>query len=516
MLYGWNEGGGEYQGACLHELFEQQVERTPDAVGLVFREERLSYRELNERANRVAEYLRAAAVGAESIVGLEMERCAAMVVAMLGVLKAGAAYLPLDPAYPEERRGYMKADAGMELLLTQEVVEGLGCEEWRGGNVKNEISGENLAYVIYTSGSTGRPKGVCVRQSGLGNLAQAVLQGPGMNSETVMVAVTTLAFDIAGLELLVPLVAGGCVVVVSREVASDGARLAATLGQEQATMLQGTPATWRLLLESGWRGGAGFKALCGGEALTAELAGALLQAGCELWNLYGPTETTIWSTWEQVQTAAEIRIGRGLANTRVYVLDQGLEPVGIGVVGELYIGGAGVARGYQGETGLTAWRFVPDAWSGLGGSRLYRTGDQVRWGADGRLEYVGRVDQQVKVRGHRIEPGEIESALGEHEAVQQSVVLARVEGEQQLVAYVVWAAGRETSVGELRQHLRKRLPEYMVPNLFVALEQMPLTANGKVDRKQLAAVKLGAQQLGAAAYLAPRTATEELLCERPA
>src|SRR6185369_6019921 len=385
---------------------------------------------------------------------------------------------------------FMVADAGVQMLLTTDnLVERLpeftgqrfcfgpeSLQAFSSDNPQPIVSADNLAYVIYTSGSTGTPKGVGVTRRALTNFLHAMLAGPGLSSDDVLLAVTTLSFDIAALELFLPLIVGARLVVVDRQAAADARQLTRTLEEERVTVMQATPSTWRMPVESGWRGGAGFKSFCGGEALAGDLADTLLHGGTELWNLYGPTETTIWSTCERIASGSPVTIGRGVANTQVYVLDEKLEPVAPRIAGELYIGGTGVARGYLGQAALTADRVVPDAWSGVAGARVYRTGDMVRWCSDGRLEYLGRSDQQVKIAGHRIEPTEVERVLNEHERVRQSVVVARAgaQGEKQLVAYVVGAAEQLTAT-ELREHARERLPEYMVPHLFVALEQPPRT-----------------------------------------
>ena len=312
-----------------------------------------------------------------------------------------------------------------------------------------------------------------------------------------------------------PLLFGARVLVVSRETALDAPKLAHTLEQYGATIMEATPTSWRMLIESGWHGRSGLRALCGGEVLTAELSEALLERGCQLFNLYGPTETTLWSTVEPVQRGRRATVGRAVANARLYVVDAWMQPVPVGVTGELYIGGAGVARGYVGAPALTAARFVPDPWSGDVGARFYRTGDLVRWRADGRLEYQGRADQQVKIRGHRIEPVEIEEVLNEHELVRASVVVARDGGPglgQLLVAYFVPARANEENLSRvLRQHLQERLPDYLVPNTFVELAELPRTSSGKIDRRALPEPQSYAAETGTN-YEAPQTPVEEVLC----
>ncbi|HWS86509.1 MAG TPA: amino acid adenylation domain-containing protein [Pyrinomonadaceae bacterium] len=540
LLAGWNETGMEYERETgVEELFGRQAARTPAATALIFGDEQLSYAELNERANQLAHYLRSLGVGPDVLVGVMLERSAEMVVSVLAVLKAGGAYVPLDPQYPQERLSFMLADSGAQVLLTQESLAGLLPAESLNEELRvvalddaaellsrqptaDVIDGgataENLAYVIYTSGSTGRPKGVMVSRRALSNFIAAMRQQFEPTPEDCLLAVTTLSFDIAGLELYLPLTTGCRLWLASREEAADGERLMGLLEQGGVTLMQATPATWRMLLDAGWAGDPRLRALCGGEALPGELAERLAERVGRLENMYGPTETTIWSTADGVEPGAgRVTIGRPIANTQVYVLDGRLGAVPVGVAGELYIGGEGVARGYLNRAELTAERFVPDPFAAEAGARLYRTGDLVRYLADGRIEYLGRIDQQVKVRGYRIELGEIEAALCGHESVKECAVAAReyAGGERRLVAYVV-TGGDERRAGvergglsaELRRHLLGRLPEYMVPGLYVELEALPLTPNGKVDRKALPAPEASRR---AEELVLPRTPAEELL-----
>ncbi len=313
---------------------------------------------------------------------------------------------------------------------------------------------------------------------------------PGLSASDILVAVTTISFDIAVLELYLPLLMGACIELASRETATNGAALAHLIETSGATVLQATPATWRLLIEAGWRGSPGFRALCGGEPLPRDLADAILDRAGELWNLYGPTETTVWSTVERVERdGAQITIGGPIANTTVHILDPGGEPVPIGISGEIYIGGLGVARGYHRRAALTAERFIPDRFSDRPGARLYRTGDLGRWGPDGKLYHLGRLDHQVKIRGFRIELGEVEAALAANEAVHQAVVTAEEAqpGDLRLVAHIVYRDGEELTASDLRRQLRRQLPDFMIPSAVVALDSMPLTPNGKIDRKALPA-----------------------------
>ncbi|WHZ27752.1 MAG: non-ribosomal peptide synthetase [Nitrospira sp.] len=507
MLQDWNRTQREYpQSECFPRLFEAQVERTPEAVALSMGQETLRYGELNARANQLAHYLQTLGVKPGVTVGIGLERSLEMVIALMAVLKTGAAYVPLDPDYPRDRLRYMSENASLIIVLTSEsladrfddqVCRTL-CLDQQWGKIAQKpdhnlpltATAQDLAYILYTSGSTGQPKGVEIPHRALVNFLWSIRQEPACSAEDVMLSVTTLSFDIAGLELYVPLLAGARVEIADRAVAMDGRRLRSLCEAVQPTIMQATPATWRMLIEAGWLGSTKLTILCGGEPLPPDLATSLLDRSLALWNMYGPTETTIWSTIEKIErTDREITIGKPIANTEVYILDQFLQPVPIGVSGELYIGGHGLARGYRGRPDLTRERFIPHPFSQEPLARLYRTGDLARYRPDGRIVHLGRLDHQVKIRGFRIELGEIEAALSRHQAVRQAVIIARddQQGVKQLVAYVVCQDGPAPSQPELRAFLRSEIPEYMVPSLFVFLKAMPLTANNKVDRKALPA-----------------------------
>ncbi|HSK75747.1 MAG TPA: amino acid adenylation domain-containing protein [Thermoanaerobaculia bacterium] len=482
------------------------MDRSPEAVAVVFEGESLTYRELDRRANRLARHLRALGVGPEARVGLLLERSVDLVAAVLGVLKAGGAYVPLDPAYPAERLELMAQDAGIRVLLTSadfEAIEAQSPERLEG-----LCDPDQLAYVIYTSGSTGRPKGVQIAHGALANFLASMAARPGLEARDTLVAVTSLSFDIAGLEIYLPLLVGARLVMASREEATDGARLRDLLAASGATALQATPATWRLLLDAGWTGSPGLVALCGGEALPPALAAEIRRRTASLWNVYGPTETTIWSTLDPVEEEGPVSIGRPIDNTQACLLDRWGEPVPPGAPGELLLGGLGVARGYLGRPDLTAERFVPDPFGATPGARLYRTGDLVRYRPDGRLLFLGRADHQVKIRGFRIEPGEVEAALAGHPGVRETAVVAREDapGDLRLVAYFV---PREDAVDEagLRRFLEERLPRHMVPALYVRLEELPRLPNGKLSRKALPAPEPRVRAAGTA----PRTPLEELI-----
>ncbi|MEO8804846.1 MAG: amino acid adenylation domain-containing protein [Burkholderiaceae bacterium] len=526
----WNQTRAAYpQDRVLHELFEAQVTRAPDAPALGFEGSRLTYGELNARANQLALHLRSLGAGPGNLVGLCIERSADMLVALLAIQKSGAAYVPLDPGFPADRLSYMLSDSAAAVLVTSgdaadgvELPAGLKVVDIAAqatllaalspANLTPLARSQDTAYVIYTSGSTGRPKGVAVRHGALLNFLVSMASAPGLTASDVIAAVTTISFDIAGLELYLPWLVGARVELISSDSAADGEALAQQLNGCGATAMQATPATWRLLLEAGWKGRAGMRALCGGEALPRDLADALLERVGELWNLYGPTETTIWSTAERVERDGPITIGRPIANTQVYVVGAAGEPTPIGVAGEICIGGAGVSPGYHRRPELTAERFVADRFSADTGATLYRTGDLGRWRADGRLEHLGRIDHQVKIRGFRIELGEIEANLAAHPAVRQAVAVAREAGpgDLRLVVYIVFQPGKDLTVSDVRRHLRRELPDYMIPSVVVALDTIPLTPNGKVDRAALPDPFKNAV-LANKAFVAPEAGAEQAM-----
>ena len=523
LLVDWNRTVTEYpREACVHHLVERRAALSPQRIAVSSNGQFLTYADLEARARSLARRLRSGGVGPGILVGVFLQRTVELPAALLGVMKAGGAYVPLDPAFPSDRLAYMLADSRAPVVLTQRDLLGqvpagaariLCLDEADPADLADTADviydgakAGDLAYVIYTSGSTGRPKGVMIEHRAVVNFLESMRTAPGLTEKDILLAVTTLSFDIAGLEIFLPLLVGGRVEIVNREVAADAVRLAAVLEASGATVMQATPATWRLLLENGWQGAPALKVLCGGEALAPDLARQLLPRVASIWNMYGPTETTIWSCVKAIDDPDDITIGRPIANTRVYVLDPHLRPVPIGVVGELFIAGEGLARGYLNRPDLTAERFLPESFDTPLGGRMYRTGDLARWLPTAELECLGRTDHQVKIRGYRIELGEVEAALAEHPGVKQAAVAARSDpsGGMRLIGYLVPAGAALPAADELRAFLRRTLPDYMAPSLFVSMTELPLTANLKVDRKVLPEPEEG---LGRE-YVAPRTPTE--------
>lgn len=530
----FNQTETRYSDQCLPQLFEAQVSQTPHSKAVIFEAASLTYQELNHRANQLAHYLVKQGVGSDCLVGLYLDRSLEMVVALLAILKAGGAYVPLDPANPPQRLALMLEDSKISMLVTQsslasqlpthsaQVVcldrEASQIIEESPENVPTVVCPSQLAYVIYTSGSTGQPKGVEITHKSLANLLLSIREKTGFSAQDIWLAITTISFDIAALEIYLPLITGAQVIVAKRETAADGTQLMSLLERSGTTFMQATPATWQMLLTEKWPGNPDLTILCGGEALPPELAQAVLARSQSAWNVYGPTETTIWSLISQL-TAEQtiIPIGQPLANTTAYILDANLQPLPQGIPGELCIGGDGLARSYFNRSDLTAEKFIsyvdPQEKTSKGVQRLYRTGDWARRLPDGTVQWLGRIDHQVKIRGFRIELGEIESNLRQHPTVTDAVVIVREDspGERLLVGYFMGqhppTQETHTWIGEIRTFLKSHLPDFMVPNHFMPLETFPLTANGKIDRKSLPQPNI-AQQL-AGDYAAPQTALEE-------
>ncbi|MES2825119.1 MAG: amino acid adenylation domain-containing protein [Pseudomonadota bacterium] len=521
------------------QLFEQQVLSAPDSLAVKDNHESLSYRQLNARANQLAAHMRTLGVGPEVLVGVCLPRTADLLVALLAVFKSGGAYVPLDPHYPADRIEYMIEDSRASLLITESTL-------FKSGNSVNTLcinnaavrqtlktyDTENLpalasrncaAYVIYTSGSTGKPKGVCVEQKALCNFLLSMAQHPGLDKNDKLLAVTSVSFDIAGLEMYLPLIQGASLYIADENQVKDSAALQQLIVNENISVMQATPATWRLLLAGNWKGHPELKVLCGGEAWPVSLNDQLQSRVKTVWNVYGPTETTIWSTVNKIEAGvASVTLGQPIANTRIYILDEHCNLVPRGGIGELYIGGDGVARGYLHREDLTASRFLDSPFKA--GERIYRTGDLARWRTDNSLQYLGRSDFQVKVRGYRVEVEEIEKNLLQLEFVENAVVSV-CEREQEnnsgfLVAYIIPANSAQTSdyeqyqtgwIEQCKSHLSNLLPKYMVPECYLFLDAFPLTLNNKIDRKALP--KVNVDQYYSVAYEAPTSPEEQIVCD---
>ncbi len=512
LLTAFNQSASPVDPNPLHRRFEAVVAHEGVRTAMLFGQpgtpdHSLSYAELNRRANCLARLLRDRGVGPEQRVGVCLERRPEMVVALLAVLKAGGAYVPLDPNHPSARTHQILEDAGIQLLLTETdqlpryttTAQTLTPDQFgavtNGANLEDAVGSAHLAYVIYTSGSTGKPKGVQLTHHSLMNFLDSMAQKPGIDANDTLLAVTTVSFDIAGLELYLPLLHGARLVLATQAEVTDGRALAANIARNQVTQMQATPATWRLLLEAGFKGE--LKALCGGEALPGVLARDLLAAGVDLYNMYGPTETTIWSAVRRItQPARQTEaVGGAIANTQLYVADSYGQPQPFGIAGQLLIGGEGLARGYLNRPALTAEKFIPDAFGKQAGARLYQTGDLVRQRHNGDIEFLGRMDFQVKLHGFRIEIGEIEAALNSHPDIAEGVVALVGNSEMgKLAAWITLQPSAELAHIKrervelnrvLRAHLRRYIPDYMVPAVFTVLDKLPLTPNNKVDRKAL-------------------------------
>ena len=508
VLESWNDTKADYpRDRCLHQLFEDQARQAPEKVAVVFESESITYRQLNERADRLADHLMSAGVENGSFVGINMSRSIDMVVAMFGILKTGGAYLPLDPSFPAERLNYMLQDSETKIVLTDlpgsDRVDAAGVsvvdfKEFESQSSQQDgadgrpSSSDDLAYMIYTSGSTGRPKGVQIQHRSVVNFLTSMSQQPGLSKDDRLLAITTLSFDISVLEIFLPLCFGAELHVAGDGLVKDADRLREYLVATKPTVMQATPTTWQMLIDCGWNDDQDLKKLCGGEPMPLSLAKQLSAMSGSLWNMYGPTETTIWSSVRRIHSAEEeVLIGGPILNTQFYVVDSNFQPVPIGVPGELVIGGDGLAVGYWKREELTQDRFVPNPLSPNLSSRLYRTGDLVRQTAEGMIQFVGRLDFQVKVRGYRIELGEIERVLIDNQAVKEAVVIVSSESDadKKLVAYYIAQDSKSLpfDVDQVRDEMRDKLPAYMIPALFIPLTEWPLTPNGKIDRKRLPA-----------------------------
>lgn len=493
--------------ARVEQWFLRQVQQTPDAIAVVAQGQRLTYAELDARANQFAHLLQGLGVTHRSLVGVCMSRNIELVPALLGIFKAGGAYVPLDPSFPKDRLHHMTADAQLQAVITESAhahlsgmprnaqlrtdddLPALNAAPTHAVTWSSPAPADAQSYVIYTSGSTGKPKGVVLQQDAVCNLMASMRRDPGMVASDRLLAVITLSFDMAVPELFLPLVTGARVVIARREETMDAQALAALIEAEGINVMQATPTTWHMLADAGWKPKPGFKGMTGGEPLTPALAKHLLHAGVALWNLYGPTETTVYATGCRVTDHQRITVGGPVDNTQCWVLDEQGMPCGVGQEGELCVGGLSVAQGYLHRPELTAEKFIPDPFSEQPGALLYRTGDLARWAADGQIEHLGRLDFQIKIRGYRIELGEIETRLAAQPGVSRTVVMAREDqpGDIRLVAYVQTQPGVSVDAQAVRLALKADLPDYMVPQFVIALPALPLLPNGKVDRKALPA-----------------------------
>ena len=505
----WNNTRADYpQNTPLHSLLDQTATQFPDKTALVFNGQQISYQLLSQSSNRLAHYLQRRGVGVGDVVGVVLERSPELIVALLAVMKAGAAYVPIDPDYPQDRIAFMLNDSSAGTVITskkfagrlahrateieveQALSEAVSCPK---ETPEVAVSGSDLAYILYTSGSTGRPKGVLIEHRNLVNLLYSMIAWPGMTNQDSLLAVTTVSFDIAGLELYLPLLVGATLVLADAETAKDGRALLETISEQRISVIQATPVTYKMMLAAGWEHPLPLKILCCGEPMSNELARQLTTRCDTLWNMYGPTETTIYSTGKQILATDEvITIGRPIQNTQVYILDEHLNPVPEGIIGEIYIAGDGVARGYLNRPELTNEKFVRNPFNVPGNRTMYRTGDLGLFTTTGEIHCLGRIDQQVKIRGYRVEPGEIEQELAKLDGVREALVLAREDrpGDQRLVAYVITQPlltnlEFTNRIVPWQTQLQAVLPTYMVPSDFVSLAQFPVTPNGKIDRNAL-------------------------------
>ncbi|MGL5940545.1 MAG: non-ribosomal peptide synthetase [Waterburya sp.] len=550
ILQAWNDTKTDNNPShfCLHQLFEAQAQKTPEATALIFEnqtltkseeapsfygEVSLTYKELNNRANQLAAYLQDLGVKPDVLVGICIERSLSMIIAILAVLKAGGAYIPLDPTYPVERLNYMLQDTQAGILLTQaslnldldlsqQQIKIIYLDQFTYSHSLNDncplaslVTPNDLAYVIYTSGSTGKPKGVQIEHHTAVNILMAMVDGkPGITAQDTLLSVTTICFDISVVEIFLPLMVGGKLIIASRQATVDGQQLAQILKQFDVTFMQATPVTWQLLLAAGWQGSPKLKIVSGGEPLSKELGERLLPKCAQLWNLYGPTEATIWSSAYQVTSLeTPISIGRPLDNVKYYILDSHLRALPIGVPGELYIGGDCLARGYLKRPELTAAKFIKDPFDQQPEARLYKTGDLARYLEDGTVDCLGRLDRQVKIRGFRLEIGEIETTILQYPGIKAAVVIDVDDllGMKRLVAYLV-VTGEAPALKELRSFLEQQLPDYMIPSAFVTVDSLPQTLNGKIDRLALPSVDWGNLAIDDH-YVPPRNSLEEKLVQ---
>ncbi len=533
QLNKWNDTKVDYpREKPLHQIISETAAQYPKSIALKFNTQELTYTQLNQQANQLAAVLIENGVKPKDKVAISLYRSAELVIALLAIIKAGATYIPLDPIFPINRINYMLEDSAAVVLLTSQTYKGQYISNakeiilddiWASLNSYPttdpdvEVKGEDLIYILYTSGSTGQPKGVQIKHHNVVNFLYSMQKQPGLTAADKLLAVTTISFDIAGLELWLPLITGAQIVLADASTAKDGVALLGIIKKDKITVMQATPYTWRIMLEAGWDKER-IKVICGGEALPLDLAQRILGKATSLWNVYGPTETTIWSTLKEI-TADDgfISIGKPIDNTQIYILDKYQNPLIAGASGEIYIGGEGIALGYLNQAELTAEKFVSDPFSDEPGAEMYRTGDLGTFLPDGNLMYLSRIDAQVKIRGYRIETGEIEFNLAKEDAIKQAVVIPRADnnGVGKLVAYIILKDGvpqtdeHNEMIQQWRSNLRRSVPDYMVPDNFVMIDAMPMTPNGKVDKKALAACDIAAAET--VTYVAPRTDVEQLV-----
>jgi amino acid adenylation domain-containing protein/thioester reductase-like protein len=520
---------------AVHHLIEKQAAQSPNSIAIEFESNYLTYGQLNDRANQLAHHLQHLGVRPGVLVSICVDRSLEMFIALLGVLKSGGTYIPLDPAYPKDRLEFMMEDSRSSVLITHDALDiqldtridlkriyldrdAETIAQYSPKNLTVELTADDLAYIIYTSGSTGQPKGVQIKHSALVNLLQSMQIEPGINQTDTLLALTTISFDLAVPDLYLPLIAGAKTRLVSRALATDPAKLQAVLSDPEITFVQATPTTWRMVLAVGWKGNPNLKILCGGEALNRTLANQLLDRVSSLWNMYGPTETTVWSMVCQITPDQDtVPLGQPIANTQIYLIDpkshrqdEPLTIVPTGVTGEIYIGGAGVALGYLNRAELTQEKFIPNAFQSE--AKLYRTGDLARYLPNGEMEMIGRADNQVKIRGHRIELGEIEAILSAHPDIQEGAVIApedSVTGARRLAAYVVPKSHTDLTTLKLQSWLREKLPRHMLPSSVMFMAALPLTPNCKIDRRALPAPIMDLQE----EMIAPSTVLEAQLVQ---
>ncbi|MFK8111206.1 MAG: amino acid adenylation domain-containing protein, partial [Rubripirellula sp.] len=536
VICDWNDTEVTYECAeTLQAEFDRTAQEHPNSIAVQFHDQSLTYREVQKRANQLANFLISRDVSQGDLVGICVDRSAEMFISVLAILKAGAGYVPLDPAYPEERLQYMCDHADVKLVVATEqhhelikrfakpcvAVDTFESEiaEQDAESPKTSCSKTDIAYVIFTSGSTGQPKGVRVPHQTVLNLLHSMLRQPGLAPHESILAVTSLSFDMSVSEIFLPMTCGACLAIADKETTIDGEKLAAAIAKHDAKLIQATPATWRLLANSSWSGKKDLRIVSAGEPFPADLVAPLLDRTSEVWNMYGPTETTVYSTVERLTDAnATILIGDPVANTQIYILDSNGFVVPPGVEGEMFIGGAGVTCGYLNREDLTSERFTQNPWfnpfANFANWKLYKTGDVARRLFDGKIEYLRRNDKQVKIRGFRIELGEVEKCiLSLDSAIQQVVAIVRQDslGSPTLIAY--WVAGSETqfAAADLREHLRESLPHYMIPKHFVRLDELPKTSNGKIDHKALPEPELQTQSAGN--IIPPATDAEKFLAK---